>query len=120
MEDSETAPRSRTRSAVACPSSSGTNPRRPDRARLRFPSRSPRLKQGEASMHTRPFQAFVFASVALLIAATSSNTALAASPTATLPFMDDAGMSPRFATMGGAGPLATDKTVAHWHGQFTD
>ncbi len=26
----------------------------------------------------------------------------------------------RFTEMGGATPLNTDKTVAHWHGQFTD
>jgi hypothetical protein len=29
-------------------------------------------------------------------------------------------MSPKFTTVGGAVPLATDKTVAHWHSQFTD
>ena len=52
---------------------------------------------------------------ALVIGAT-----IAASPTpATLPVRDEAG-SPTFTTMGGADPLATDRTVAHWHGQFTD
>ena len=31
----------------------------------------------------------------------------------------DAG-NPTFTTMGGATPLATDRTVPHWHGEFTD
>ncbi|MDQ1484725.1 MAG: hypothetical protein QOJ62_418, partial [Actinomycetota bacterium] len=36
----------------------------------------------------------------------------------TLPVMDPAG--PMFTQSGGATPLATDRTVPHWHGSYTD
>ncbi len=53
------------------------------------------------------------------VAATSLGVSSAqASNGSKLPVMDPAGA--QFTEMGGATPLATDRTVAHWHGQFTD
>ena len=71
-------------------------------------------------MQSRSLRSFVLACVALLVTAISGSTAVAATPGGALPFFGDAGMSPKFTTMGGASPLATDKTVPHWFGQFTD
>ena len=71
-------------------------------------------------MHRIPLRAIVFACVSLLVTAVSGSAAIAGSSASTLPFFGDAGMSPKFTTMGGATPLATDKTVPHWYSQFTD
>ena len=71
-------------------------------------------------MHTSSLRVFVLACVTLLITAISGSSALAVTSAGALPLLDDAGLSPQFTTMGGAAPLATDKTVPHWHGQFTD
>ncbi|HEX8970162.1 hypothetical protein, partial [Oryzihumus sp.] len=60
------------------------------------------------------FTAAVATSVALVGAA----PAAFASDASTLPVMDPAGAE--FTEAGGATPLATDKTVPHWNGSFTD
>ncbi len=52
------------------------------------------------------------------VAATTLGLSGALGAQAKLPVKDPSG--PEFTEMGGAAPLATDKTVAHWHGQFTD
>lgn len=61
-----------------------------------------------------------FAGVATATLAISAVAAPAATATNSpaLP-VRDAG-SPTFTTMGGATPLATSRTVTHWHGSFTD
>ena len=71
-------------------------------------------------MRTSSLRVFVLACVTLLITAISGSSALAVTSAGALPLLDDAGLSPQFTTMGGVAPLATDKTVPHWHGQFTD
>src|SRR5205085_12686570 len=75
---------------------------------------------GEARVHRIPLRALVLACVSLLVTAISGSAAIAGTATGALPLLGDAGMSPKFTTMGGAAPLATDKTVPHWHGEFTD
>ena len=60
------------------------------------------------------FTAAVATSVALVGAA----PAAFASGSATLPVMDPAGAE--FTEAAGATPLATDKTIPHWNGSFTD
>lgn len=50
--------------------------------------------------------------------ATSPAVLAAGTPPPTLPIQDP--VAPAFMTVGGATPLATDVTVPHWHGQFTD
>src|SRR5690348_13609932 len=64
-------------------------------------------------------------SAAITLSAVLALTSLAGlveagSPDANLPFVEEAPGSPSFTAMGGATPLNTDRTVAHWHGQFTD
>lgn len=58
--------------------------------------------------------AFIASSALLIISATAATP-----PPTQLPVIDEAG-TPQFTSMGGATPLATDKTVPHWFGQFTD
>ncbi|HEY6957918.1 MAG TPA: hypothetical protein VI814_03760 [Candidatus Limnocylindria bacterium] len=48
----------------------------------------------------------------------TSQAVLAAGTPPPLPIQDPAAAA--FTTIGGATPLATDATVPHWHGQFTD
>src|SRR5213592_4921369 len=62
--------------------------------------------------------------LAALVAATLAPAA-AATPSgpggvASLPVIDDAQLSAEFAAMGGATPLATDRTVPHWAGSALD
>jgi len=71
-------------------------------------------------VHRIPLRALVLACVSLLVTAISGSAAIAGTATGALPLFGDAGMSPKFTTMGGATPLATDKTVPHWHSEFTD
>ena len=52
------------------------------------------------------------------VAASTLGISGASASDARLPVQDPSG--PEFTEMGGATPLATDQTVAHWHGQFTD
>ena len=56
----------------------------------------------------------------IAITALLATSAYAATPPpTTLPVIGEAG-TPQFTSMGGATPLATDKTVPHWAGTFTD
>ncbi|HYR93546.1 MAG TPA: hypothetical protein VEP48_05005 [Methylomirabilota bacterium] len=67
-------------------------------------------------MHRHLARTLAFIAISTLLA----TSAYAASPTPpALPVIEEAG-SPQFTSIGGAAPLATDKTVPHWHGQFTD
>ncbi|MDQ1486071.1 MAG: hypothetical protein QOJ62_1764, partial [Actinomycetota bacterium] len=56
--------------------------------------------------------------LATAAAMTVAVPAATASTGSTLPVMDPAG--PMFTQSGGATPLATDRTVPHWHGSYTD
>lgn len=58
--------------------------------------------------------AVLFAALAALLLALLASSASAA----TVPVVKNA--KPIFTTQGGASPLATDRTVPHWHGSFTD
>src|SRR4029077_840801 len=70
----------------------------------------------EHLVHRHLIRAVAFSVTTALLA----TSAFAASPApTTLPTIEEAG-TPQFASMGGATPLATEKTVPHWAGQFTD
>lgn len=71
-------------------------------------------------MHLQIKLGAVVASLAFVAAATVGTPSASASPNTTLPVKDLAAKSAKFTEMGGATPLRTDKTVAHWSGQFTD
>lgn len=58
-------------------------------------------------------------SVALAVFALVSSSSALAGTGSTQPPVREPG-APTFTTVAGATPLATDATVAHWHGQFTD
>lgn len=47
-------------------------------------------------------------------------SALGASPSSSLPALGDTNLKPLFTHVGGADPQATDQTVPHWFGTFTD
>ena len=68
-------------------------------------------------MHRLLKLAATSAALATVAAATVGMSGASAAD-AKLPVKDPSG--PEFAEMGGAAPLATDKTVDHWHGRFTD
>jgi hypothetical protein len=61
--------------------------------------------------------AFVLCS---LVVAVGVTTALGASPSSGLPTLDNSNLKPQFTHIGGADPQATDQTVPHWFGRFTD
>jgi hypothetical protein len=56
----------------------------------------------------------------LLVAAVAASAASAGKLPANLPTLNDSQLSPQFGALGGAAPLATDRTIAHWFGSFTD
>ena len=60
----------------------------------------------------------LFGRIAVFALVIGASIAASPAPPA-LPVVDEAG-TPSFASMGGATPLATDRTVPHWHSQFTD
>ncbi len=68
--------------------------------------------------HLARFAAITFSAV--LAITTIAGVADAGSPDSSLPYVAEAPGAPTFTTTAGATPLATDRTVAHWHGQFTD
>jgi hypothetical protein len=60
------------------------------------------------------------ASLAVVAAAAVGVPAASATQNGSLPVKNLAAQDAKFAEMGGATPLTTDKTVAHWSGRFTD
>ena len=72
-------------------------------------------------MHLHTKLAAAGATLATIAAASlGMPAAQATSGNTTLPVKDLSTSNAKFTETGGATPLATDKTVAHWHGQFTD
>lgn len=69
-------------------------------------------------MHKSARAAAVLAAAATTVALAMVTPTASAAGDANLPVQDPG--SPTFTEMGGATPLATDKTIPHWHGQFTD
>ncbi|MBO0844962.1 MAG: hypothetical protein J2P22_06045 [Nocardioides sp.] len=60
------------------------------------------------------------ATVAVVAAAAVGMPSASAAQHSSLPVKNLSAQSAKFTEMGGATPLATDKTVAHWSGTFTD
>lgn len=64
--------------------------------------------------HKRLGVSVVLAAAALAVAGSAPAGA------SSIPVIDDSQLQAQFASMGGATPLATDRTVQHWYGQSTD
>ena len=71
-------------------------------------------------MHLQTKLGAAAASLAFVAAATAGTPPASASQKSTLPVKNLAAKDAKFTEMAGATPLSTDKTVAHWSGQFTD
>jgi len=71
-------------------------------------------------MHQLLKSAAVAAALAVVATAAGLPAATAAGGGSQLPVKNLSSSHAKFTEMDGAAPLRTDKTVAHWHGQFTD
>jgi len=60
------------------------------------------------------------AAVAAMLASTAAATPSGPGGVASLPVIDDSQLNAEFAAIGGATPLATDRTVLHWAGSALD
>ena len=71
-------------------------------------------------MRYRSFRLLIgtLVAVALMLAATSARAGAAAS--SSIPVIDDATLQAMTATIGGASPLSTTRTIPHWFGQTVD
>jgi hypothetical protein len=71
-------------------------------------------------MHYRSFRLLIgtLVAVALMLAATSARAGATAS--SSIPIISDATLQAMTATIGGASPLPTTRTVPHWFGQTVD
>src|SRR6478672_4780331 len=98
-----------------------TNSRSEEHDRRKRPDRAcPCLKNGESTMHLLTKLGAASASLAVVAAAAVGMPSASAAGNSSLPVKNLAAKNVKFTEMGGAKPLRTDKTVAHWSGQFTD
>ncbi|MHB8588323.1 MAG: hypothetical protein ACYDA0_05650 [Candidatus Dormibacteraceae bacterium] len=70
-------------------------------------------------MSVRPTRFPVVALVAAAVALVAASVSVSASPSS-IQVIDDSALQAMTTTVGGASPLATDRTVQHWFGQTTD